>query len=130
MCGIRHYYLINQSFQQTGTHLLLGLERTKCIFLFFELDLISHIVSLQFALGHGARRLHVSAAYRATASVAMSRFEPTSSVSYENIRTNVNVVKKRSAFSFTKSFCLREFFLCTVYIYVKTGYVAFGCFPL
>uniref|UniRef100_A0A674NX39 Aconitate hydratase, mitochondrial n=1 Tax=Takifugu rubripes TaxID=31033 RepID=A0A674NX39_TAKRU len=53
------------------------------------------VARLQFALGHGARRLHVSAAYRATASVAMSRFEPTSSVNYENIRTNVNVVKKR-----------------------------------
>lgn len=97
--------------------------------MFFELALISHIVSLQFALGHGARRLHVSAAYRATASVAMSRFEPTSSVNYENIRTNVNVVKKRSAFSFTKSFCLREFFPFTVYIYGKMRYVAFGCFP-
>lgn len=58
-------------------------------FLFF-------LFPLQLALGHGARRLHVSAAYRATASVAMSRFEPASSVNYDKIQSNVNIVKKRS----------------------------------
>uniref|UniRef100_A0A673AMG6 Aconitate hydratase, mitochondrial n=1 Tax=Sphaeramia orbicularis TaxID=375764 RepID=A0A673AMG6_9TELE len=48
---------------------------------------------LQLALGHGARRLHVSAAYRAK--VAMSRFEPTSFVNYEKLRSNVDIVQKR-----------------------------------
>lgn len=70
---------------------------------FFKFGLIAEVTSiivffLQLALGHGARRLHVSAAYRATASVAMSRFEPTSAVNYEKIQSNVNIVKKRSTF--------------------------------
>uniref|UniRef100_A0A3Q2FJS2 Aconitase 2, mitochondrial n=1 Tax=Cyprinodon variegatus TaxID=28743 RepID=A0A3Q2FJS2_CYPVA len=47
------------------------------------------------ALGHGARRLHVSAAYRAKAKVAMSRFEPTSFINYEKLQSNVEIVQKR-----------------------------------
>ncbi|XP_015240241.1 PREDICTED: aconitate hydratase, mitochondrial-like [Cyprinodon variegatus] len=50
---------------------------------------------LQLALGHGARRLHVSAAYRAKAKVAMSRFEPTSFINYEKLQSNVEIVQKR-----------------------------------
>uniref|UniRef100_A0A672FUE3 Aconitate hydratase, mitochondrial n=1 Tax=Salarias fasciatus TaxID=181472 RepID=A0A672FUE3_SALFA len=46
-------------------------------------------------LGHGARRLHVSAAYRAKAQVSMSRFEPTSFINYEKLHSNVNIVRKR-----------------------------------
>lgn len=53
---------------------------------------------LQLALGHGARRLHVSAAYRAQASVSMSRFEPTSYVNYEKLQANVDIVRKRWVF--------------------------------
>uniref|UniRef100_A0A3B3ZL27 Uncharacterized protein n=1 Tax=Periophthalmus magnuspinnatus TaxID=409849 RepID=A0A3B3ZL27_9GOBI len=53
------------------------------------------VTRLQLALGHGARRLHVSAAYRAKAQVSMSRFEPTSYVNYNKIRSNVDIVKKR-----------------------------------
>lgn len=51
----------------------------------------------QLALGHGARRLHVAAAYRAKAQVSMSRFEPTSFVSYDTLQSNVDVVRKRLA---------------------------------
>uniref|UniRef100_G3NLP7 Aconitate hydratase, mitochondrial n=1 Tax=Gasterosteus aculeatus aculeatus TaxID=481459 RepID=G3NLP7_GASAC len=47
------------------------------------------------ALGHGARRLHVSAAYRAKARVSMSRFEPGSFVNYERLQSNVDVVRQR-----------------------------------
>ena len=54
---------------------------------------------LQLALGHGARRLHVSAAYRAKASVSMSRFEPSTFVNYEKLQSNVDIVRKRSASS-------------------------------
>ncbi|XP_072312656.1 aconitate hydratase, mitochondrial [Eucyclogobius newberryi] len=50
---------------------------------------------LRLALGHGARRLHVSAAHRAKAQVSMSRFEPTSYINYDNLRSNVDIVKKR-----------------------------------
>uniref|UniRef100_A0AAQ6IA05 Aconitate hydratase, mitochondrial n=1 Tax=Anabas testudineus TaxID=64144 RepID=A0AAQ6IA05_ANATE len=53
------------------------------------------VARLQLALGQGARRLHVSAAYRAKAKVAMSRFEPTSFVNYENLQSNVDIVRKR-----------------------------------
>lgn len=126
-----HYYLTKQSFWQTGCTSTFVTKTIKLI-QFFLRGLISPVAfvffSLQFALGHGARRLHVSAAYRAAASVAMSRFEPTTSVNYENIRTNVNVVKKRSAFSLTRSYCLTEFFFVQ-YVYGKTEYVAFACFP-
>lgn len=51
---------------------------------------------LQLVLGHGARRLHVSAAYRAKANVSMSRFEPSSFVNYERMQANVDIVRKRS----------------------------------
>lgn len=51
---------------------------------------------LQLVLGQGARRLHVSAAYRAKANVSMSRFEPTSFVNYERLQSNVDIVRKRS----------------------------------
>ncbi|KAK7939978.1 hypothetical protein WMY93_003304 [Mugilogobius chulae] len=53
------------------------------------------VTRLQLALGHGARRLHVSAAYRAKAQVSMSRFEPTSYINYNKLRSNVDTVKKR-----------------------------------
>lgn len=53
---------------------------------------------LQLALGHGARRLHVSAAYRAKTKVSMSRFEPTSFINYEKLQSNVDIVRKRSVF--------------------------------
>uniref|UniRef100_A0A667WP17 Aconitate hydratase, mitochondrial n=1 Tax=Myripristis murdjan TaxID=586833 RepID=A0A667WP17_9TELE len=45
------------------------------------------------ALGTGARRLHVSSAF--SAKVAMSRFEPGSSVNYEKMRENIKIVRKR-----------------------------------
>uniref|UniRef100_A0AAX7U4Z7 Aconitase/3-isopropylmalate dehydratase large subunit alpha/beta/alpha domain-containing protein n=1 Tax=Astatotilapia calliptera TaxID=8154 RepID=A0AAX7U4Z7_ASTCA len=50
---------------------------------------------LQLALGHGARRLHISTAYRAKAKVSMSRFEPTSFISYEKLQSNIDIVRKR-----------------------------------
>ncbi|XP_029312508.1 aconitate hydratase, mitochondrial [Cottoperca gobio] len=53
------------------------------------------VARLQLALGHGARRLHVSAAYRAKAKVSMSRFEPTSFVNYEWLQSNVDIVRSR-----------------------------------
>uniref|UniRef100_A0A8C8CWP4 Aconitate hydratase, mitochondrial n=1 Tax=Oncorhynchus tshawytscha TaxID=74940 RepID=A0A8C8CWP4_ONCTS len=43
----------------------------------------------------GARRLHVSAAFNAKAKVAMSRFEPGTSISYEKLHENINIVRKR-----------------------------------
>ena len=49
----------------------------------------------QLVLGTGARRLHVSAAFNAKAKVAMSRFEPGSSINYEKLRENINIVRKR-----------------------------------
>uniref|UniRef100_A0A671U0C5 Aconitate hydratase, mitochondrial n=1 Tax=Sparus aurata TaxID=8175 RepID=A0A671U0C5_SPAAU len=53
------------------------------------------IINKLLALGHGVRRLHVSAAYRAKASVSMSRFEPSSFVNYERLQSNVDIVRKR-----------------------------------
>uniref|UniRef100_A0AAQ5ZSK2 Aconitate hydratase, mitochondrial n=1 Tax=Amphiprion ocellaris TaxID=80972 RepID=A0AAQ5ZSK2_AMPOC len=53
------------------------------------------VARLQLALGHGARRLHVSAAYRAKANVSMSRFEPSSFINYEKLQSNVDIVRKR-----------------------------------
>uniref|UniRef100_A0A667XSI6 Aconitate hydratase, mitochondrial n=1 Tax=Myripristis murdjan TaxID=586833 RepID=A0A667XSI6_9TELE len=50
---------------------------------------------LQLALGHGARRLHVSAAFSAKAKVSMSRFEPASYINYEKMQSNVDIVRKR-----------------------------------
>lgn len=46
-------------------------------------------------LGHGVRRLHVSAAFSAKAKVAMSRFESNSFINYEKLQSNVNIVRKR-----------------------------------
>lgn len=54
---------------------------------------------LQLILGHGVRRLHVSAALSAKAKVSMSRFEPNSYINYEKLQSNVNIVRKRSACS-------------------------------
>ncbi|XP_049601956.1 aconitate hydratase, mitochondrial [Syngnathus scovelli] len=53
------------------------------------------VTRLRLALGSGARRLHVSAALSAEAKVAMSRFEPGSSINYEQLRKNINIVRKR-----------------------------------
>uniref|UniRef100_A0A8C7P3U6 Aconitate hydratase, mitochondrial n=1 Tax=Oncorhynchus mykiss TaxID=8022 RepID=A0A8C7P3U6_ONCMY len=43
----------------------------------------------------GARRLHVSAAFNAKPKVAMSRFEPGTSISYEKLHENIDIVRKR-----------------------------------
>uniref|UniRef100_A0A8C5GX81 Aconitate hydratase, mitochondrial n=1 Tax=Gouania willdenowi TaxID=441366 RepID=A0A8C5GX81_GOUWI len=59
------------------------------------LTLCQCVSCLQVALGHGARRLHVSAAYRAKANVAMSRYEPASFVNYKKLQTNVDIVQQR-----------------------------------
>lgn len=74
----------------------------QCVCL--RLQLCDHLCvlvpcGLQLALGHGVRRLHVSAAYRATAHVSMSRFEPTSFVNSERLRSNIDIVRKRSVSS-------------------------------
>uniref|UniRef100_A0A8C9WGZ4 Aconitate hydratase, mitochondrial n=1 Tax=Scleropages formosus TaxID=113540 RepID=A0A8C9WGZ4_SCLFO len=58
-----------------------------CIILIFFL--------LQLALGHGVRRLHVSAALFVKAKVAMSRYEPTTCVNYQKLRSNLDIVRKR-----------------------------------
>lgn len=50
----------------------------------------------QLALGQGARRFHVAAALNAKAKVAMSRFEPKSCVNYDQLRSNIDIVRKRS----------------------------------
>ncbi|XP_066563346.1 aconitate hydratase, mitochondrial [Amia ocellicauda] len=50
---------------------------------------------LQHALGQGARRVHVTAALSARAKVAMSRFEPESSINYDKLHENINIVRKR-----------------------------------
>uniref|UniRef100_A0A674ATV0 Aconitate hydratase, mitochondrial n=1 Tax=Salmo trutta TaxID=8032 RepID=A0A674ATV0_SALTR len=50
--------------------------------------LITHLV-----LGEGVRRLHVSSAFKAK--VAMSRFEPGTSISYEKLHENIDIVRKR-----------------------------------
>ncbi|XP_030263353.1 aconitate hydratase, mitochondrial-like [Sparus aurata] len=50
---------------------------------------------LQLALGTGARRLHVSAAFSAKAKVAMSRFEPSTSINYGKMHENINIVRRR-----------------------------------
>uniref|UniRef100_A0A8C6LJP0 Aconitate hydratase, mitochondrial n=1 Tax=Nothobranchius furzeri TaxID=105023 RepID=A0A8C6LJP0_NOTFU len=47
------------------------------------------------ALGTGVRRFHVSAAFNARAKVAMSHFEPGSSINYEKLHENVSIVRKR-----------------------------------
>uniref|UniRef100_A0A671LGB7 Aconitate hydratase, mitochondrial n=1 Tax=Sinocyclocheilus anshuiensis TaxID=1608454 RepID=A0A671LGB7_9TELE len=43
----------------------------------------------------GARRFHVAAALNAKAKVAMSRFEPNSSINYDKLRSNIDIVRKR-----------------------------------
>ncbi|XP_061702763.1 aconitate hydratase, mitochondrial-like [Syngnathoides biaculeatus] len=53
------------------------------------------VTRLRLALGTGGRRLHVSAALSAQAKVAMSRFEPGSSIKYERMHENINIVRKR-----------------------------------
>ncbi|KAM5149056.1 aconitate hydratase, mitochondrial [Mantella aurantiaca] len=50
---------------------------------------------LQQALGHGARRYHVSAVLCQRAKVAMSHFEPNEYVSYEKVSKNIDIVRKR-----------------------------------
>ncbi|KAL4647849.1 aconitate hydratase, mitochondrial [Arapaima gigas] len=50
---------------------------------------------LQLALGHGVRKLHVSAVLSAKAKVAISRFEPSAYVNYGKLRTNIDIVRKR-----------------------------------
>eukprot|EP00064_Thunnus_orientalis_P002783 superscaffoldBa00000213_g2791 len=49
----------------------------------------------RLALGTGARRIHVTAAFSAKAKVAMSRFEPGSSINYGKMHENINIVRKR-----------------------------------
>uniref|UniRef100_A0A8C2YZJ1 Aconitate hydratase, mitochondrial n=1 Tax=Cyclopterus lumpus TaxID=8103 RepID=A0A8C2YZJ1_CYCLU len=51
--------------------------------------------SNSLALGTGARRFHVSAAFSAKAKVAMSRFEPSSTINYEKMHENINIVRRR-----------------------------------
>uniref|UniRef100_A0A8C5BB97 Aconitate hydratase, mitochondrial n=1 Tax=Gadus morhua TaxID=8049 RepID=A0A8C5BB97_GADMO len=53
------------------------------------------VARLQLALGQGARRMHVSAAFSAKAKVSMSRFETTSYVNYEKLQSNIDIVRKR-----------------------------------
>ncbi|XP_038839640.1 aconitate hydratase, mitochondrial-like isoform X1 [Salvelinus namaycush] len=53
------------------------------------------VTRLRLVLGEGARRLHVSAAFNAKAKVAMSRFEPGTSISYEKLHENIDIVRKR-----------------------------------
>ncbi|XP_069380944.1 aconitate hydratase, mitochondrial-like [Paralichthys olivaceus] len=53
------------------------------------------VTRLRLALGTGARRFHVSAAFSAKAKVAMSRFEPGSSINYEKMHENINTVRRR-----------------------------------
>ncbi|CAB1415225.1 unnamed protein product [Pleuronectes platessa] len=53
------------------------------------------VTRLRLALGTGARRFHVSAAFSAKAKVAMSRFEPDSCINYEKMHENINTVRRR-----------------------------------
>ncbi|XP_073448620.1 aconitate hydratase, mitochondrial [Aquarana catesbeiana] len=50
---------------------------------------------LQQALGHGARRYHISAVLCQRAKVAMSQFEPNEYISYEKVEKNIDIVRKR-----------------------------------
>ncbi|XP_063282444.1 aconitate hydratase, mitochondrial [Pelobates fuscus] len=50
---------------------------------------------VQQALGHGARRYHVSSVLCQRAKVAMSHFEPNEYVGYEKADKNINIVRKR-----------------------------------
>ncbi|XP_033998690.1 aconitate hydratase, mitochondrial [Trematomus bernacchii] len=53
------------------------------------------VTRLRLVLGSGARRFHVCAAFSAKAKVAMSRFEPNSTVNYEKMHENINIVRQR-----------------------------------
>ncbi|XP_012708426.2 aconitate hydratase, mitochondrial [Fundulus heteroclitus] len=53
------------------------------------------VTRLRLALGSGAKRFHVSAVFSAKAKVAMSRFEPGSSISYEKMHENISIVRRR-----------------------------------
>ncbi|XP_031176479.1 aconitate hydratase, mitochondrial-like [Sander lucioperca] len=53
------------------------------------------VTRLRLALGTGARRFHVSAAFSAKAKVSMSRFEPDTSINYEKMHENINIVRSR-----------------------------------
>lgn len=88
----------NKHFNSHDAHLLSLSCCSWVLSCLISSDLISS--HLQLALGHGARRLHVSAAFRAKAQVSMSRFEPTSFVNYEKLNSNVEIVRKRSGFLF------------------------------
>ncbi|XP_040215395.1 aconitate hydratase, mitochondrial [Rana temporaria] len=50
---------------------------------------------LQQALGHGARRYHISAVLCQRAKVSMSQFEPNEYISYEKVEKNIDIVRKR-----------------------------------
>ncbi|KAG7281159.1 LOW QUALITY PROTEIN: hypothetical protein CRUP_032862 [Coryphaenoides rupestris] len=53
------------------------------------------VTRLRLALGTGARRVHVAAAFGAKAKVAMSHFEPGSFINYEKMQKNIGIVRKR-----------------------------------
>ncbi|XP_059388100.1 aconitate hydratase, mitochondrial [Carassius carassius] len=53
------------------------------------------VARLQLALGQGARRFHVAATLNAKVKVSMSRFEPNSYINYDNLRSNIDIVRKR-----------------------------------
>ncbi|XP_067875538.1 aconitate hydratase, mitochondrial [Heterodontus francisci] len=55
---------------------------------------ILSVRGLQQALGHGARRYHLSTVCR-RAQVSMSRFEPHEYVDYETLQKNFDIVRKR-----------------------------------
>ncbi|KAM9326999.1 aconitate hydratase, mitochondrial [Gastrophryne carolinensis] len=50
---------------------------------------------LQQAIGHGARRYHISAVLCQRAKVSMSQFEPNEYISYEKVDKNINIIRKR-----------------------------------
>ncbi|NP_001086263.1 aconitase 2 S homeolog [Xenopus laevis] len=50
---------------------------------------------LQQALGHGARRYHISSVLCQRAKVAMSHFEANEYINYEKLDKNINIVRKR-----------------------------------
>uniref|UniRef100_A0A8C8HRN4 Aconitate hydratase, mitochondrial n=1 Tax=Oncorhynchus tshawytscha TaxID=74940 RepID=A0A8C8HRN4_ONCTS len=57
--------------------------------------MLDRLINILLRTIEGARRLHVSAAFNAKAKVAMSRFEPGTSISYEKLHENINIVRKR-----------------------------------
>uniref|UniRef100_A0A8C2F3T4 Aconitate hydratase, mitochondrial n=1 Tax=Cyprinus carpio TaxID=7962 RepID=A0A8C2F3T4_CYPCA len=62
--------------------------------MYFRISVASH-PRFALVLGQGARRFHVAAALNAKAKVAMSRFEPNSSINYDQLRSNIDIVRKR-----------------------------------